>query len=103
MKRTNIMLTDEQHRHLKAFARKKGTTLGELIRRSVDRTYKKQDSLEHRKSIALESYKEGLISLGKLSEILGIDTVSVRLYLKEQRIPIKTQEIEEVVMDAVNA
>jgi len=103
MKRTNIMLTDEQHRRLKSYARKEGTTLGELIRRAVDRTYRKPDRVEHMKSVALEAYKEGLISLGKLSEALGLDIVSLRLYLKEHRIPVKTQDREEIDMDAVNA
>ncbi len=103
MKRTNIILTDEQHKKLKSCARKEGKTLGGLVRDALDATYKKKDALEHRKSIAIEAYKEGLISLGKFSEILGVDTVSTRLYLKQHKIPVKVQEPYEIEQDAVNA
>lgn len=103
MKRTNIMLTDDQHKILKAFAKKEGKTLGELVRGALDATYKKKNRIEHARQIALEAYKEGFISIGKLSEILGVDIVSLRLYLKEQGIPLKTQEREDVYKDVVNA
>jgi len=39
--------------------------------------------LEKRKQAALNASGEGLISLGKLAEILGLDPVSSRLYLKD--------------------
>ena len=103
MKRTNIILTDEQHKKLKSCARKEGKTLGWLVREAVDAAYKKENSLECRKSIAIDAYKEGLISLGQLSEILGVDPVSTRLYLKEHKIPVKVQELYEIEQDAVNA
>ena len=102
MKRTNIMLTDGQHKQLKSYARKGGSTLGGLIREAVDVTYGK-DVVEHRKTVALEAYKEGLISLGKLSEILGLDVVNTRLYIKKQGIHVVTQKQSEVLRDAVNA
>ncbi len=103
MKRTNIMLTDEQHRILKAYAKKVGKTLGELVREALDSIYNKKNKMEHTRQVALEAYKEGFISIGKLSEIFGVDTVSIRLYLKELGIPIRTQNMEEVSEDALNA
>lgn len=103
MKRTNIMLTDEQHKKLKSYARKEGKTLGELVRDALDTTYKKKDALEQRKSVALNAYREGFISLGKLSEILGIDIITARYYLKERNIPLNLQYPSEIVQDAVNA
>lgn len=103
MKRTNIMLTDEQHRKLKLYAKREGRTLGELVRDALDSTYKKKNDIEHRKTIALEAYKEGFISLGKLAEILGVDIVSARLYLKEQGIPIRVQGPHEIARDTANA
>mgnify|MGYP001560894898 CR=1 FL=1 len=102
MKRTNIMLTYEQHKKLKSYARKEGSTLGGLVREALDVTYGK-DALEHRKAVALEAYKEGLISLGKLSEILGVDVVSARLYLKKHGIRIILQKQPEILQDAANA
>lgn len=103
MKRTNIMLTDEQHKKLKSYAKKEGRTLGELVREALDSTYKKKNILEHRKYVALDAYQEGIISLGKLAEILGLDIVSARLYLKEKNIPLKVQDLQEIARDAVNA
>lgn len=103
MKRTNIMLTDEQHRRLKSSSKKEGRTLGELVRGAVDAAYEKKDSIEHRKLVALEAYKEGFISLGKLAETLGLDVVSARLYLREHNIPLKIQEQDEIKRDIMNA
>lgn len=103
MKRTNIMLTDEQHRKLKSYSKKEGKTLGELVREAVDNAYKKKDVLDHRKAVAIDAYKEGLISLGKLSEILGVDVISARIYLKEQGITLGGQDKYEIVTDAANA
>lgn len=103
MKRTNIMLAENQHAVLKSYARKEGKTLGELVRDAIDMVYQKKDSLEQRRSIAFNAYKEGFISLGKLSEILGIDTVTARLYLKQKHMPIRSQDVDEIKKDAVNA
>ena len=103
MKRTNIMLTDDQHRRLKFSSKKEGRTLGEIVRGAVDTAYEKKDLIEHRKHIALEAYKEGFISLGKLAETLGVDMVTARSYLKERNIPLRMQEPHEIARDAVNA
>ncbi|MBI5196638.1 MAG: UPF0175 family protein [Nitrospirae bacterium] len=103
MKRTNIMLTDEQHKKLKSYAKKEKATLGELVRESIEAAYGKKDAVEHRKMIALNAYKEGLISIGKLSEILGLDLISTRRYLKEHGIAIGIQALADIKQDAVNA
>jgi len=75
----------------------------QLVREALDTVYIKRNKIEQRKQIALEAYKEGFISIGKLSEVTGLDIVSLRLYLKEQGIPLKTQDREEVAQDVVNA
>jgi predicted HTH domain antitoxin len=49
--------------------------------------------LEKRKQTALNAYGEGLISLGKLAEYLGLDPVSARLYLKDLGIPPATDSM----------
>lgn len=103
MKRTNIMLTDDQHKILKVYSKREGRTLGELVREALDIAYKKKDRVEQRRRVAIEAYKEGFISIGKLSEISGIDIVSLRLYLKEEGIQPQMQDIEEIAEDAVNA
>lgn len=103
MKRTNIMLADSQHMILKNHARKEGKTLGELVRDAIDAVYQKKNSLEQRRNVAFDAYREGFISLGKLSEILGVDTVTARLYLKRKHVPMKTQDADEIKKDAMNA
>ncbi len=103
MKRTNIMLSEEQHKALKKYARKEGRTIGELVRTSLDARYKEKNLIEHRRQIALDAYKEGFISIGKLSEITGLDLTSLRLYLKEQNIRFRAQTKEEIAQDAINA
>ena len=53
-------------------------------------------------SVALDAYREGLISIGKLSEIFRVDEISTRLYLKKKKIPVRVQEKEELAKDIVN-
>lgn len=103
MKRTNIMLEEKQHRFLKNYAEHQAKTLGEVVREAIDFTYIKKDKVEYRKKVALDAYKEGFISIGKLSEIIGLDIVSLRLYLKKEGIPLKTQDIKESFTDKLNA
>jgi predicted HTH domain antitoxin len=103
MKRTNIMLTENQHKTIKAYARKEGKTLGSMVRDALDVVYKKKDILERRKQTALNAYGEGLISLGKLAEILGLDPVSARLYLRDLGVPLQVQDRSGAVGDAANA
>ena len=103
MKRTNIILEDEQHRTLKLYAKKQGRTLGGLVRDAIDAVYKKKDPIEERRKVAVKAFQEGFISLGKLSEILGLDPISTRNYLKEKEIQITSQDNIELVQDIENA
>ena len=103
MKRTNIMLSDEQHKKLKQYAKKEGRTLGGLVRDALDIVYKKKDRLEQRRKVALSAYREGFVSMGKLAEVLGLDPVSTRKYLNERGIPIQTQDLQAVTQDLENA
>ncbi len=103
MKRTNIMLSDDQHKKLKRYARREGRTLGGLVRDALDVVYKKKDKLEHRRQVALSAYSEGFISLGKLAEVLGLDPVSTRNYLMDQGIHIQSQDLKSLTQDTENA
>jgi predicted HTH domain antitoxin len=103
MKRTNIMLDDNQHRSLKLYAQKEKRTLGRLVREAIDTTYGKKDSLDARREIALKAYQERLISLGKLAEVLGLDPLSARIYLQERKIPLRVQDLEDIRRDAAHA
>ncbi len=103
MKRTNIILEDEQHTKLKLYAKKQGRTLGGLVRDAIDVVYKKKDSLEERRHVALHAFQEGFISLGKLAEVLGLDPISTRNYLEEKGIHIASQDDTELLQDIENA
>ena len=103
MKRTNIMLKDEQLKKMKLYAKREGTTLGGLVRNALEAVYEKRDALEQRRKVALSAYQEGFISLGKLAEVLGLDPVSTRNYLIEHGIPIRSQDGDEPARDAENA
>jgi len=103
MKRTNILLTDGQHKAIKAYAKREGKTLGCMVREALDVAYKKKDALERRKETAIAAYREGFISLGKLSEVLGLDPISARIYLKKAGVPLLVQDVTEIKRDADNA
>ncbi len=103
MKRTNIMLSDDQHKKLKRYAKSEGRTLGGLVREALDIVYKKKDKLEQRRQVAISAFGEGFISLGKLAEVLGLDPVSARNYLKERGISIQSQDLREIAQDSKNA
>jgi predicted HTH domain antitoxin len=103
VKRTNILLTDTQHKAVKAYAKKEGKTLGRMVREALDIAYQNKGQLERRKETAVAAYREGLISLGKLSEVMGLDPVSARVYLKSAGIPVQVQDVTDVEGDAKNA
>ena len=103
MKRTNIILEDEQHKTLKLYAKEKGRTLGGLVRDAIDVVYKKKEPLEERRQVALNAYQEGLISIGKLAEVLGLDPLSIRNYLSEKGINIPSLDQKELTQDIENA
>lgn len=77
--------------------------MGELIRDAIDQVYQSRDAVEKRMNLAVEAYKEGLLSLGRLAEVLGMDPVSTRDYLLEKGIPLRSQDYEDIVKDIGNA
>lgn len=103
MKRTNIMLDEEQWKALKKYARAEGRTMGRLVREAVDHSYNRLDPLAGRRDVAVQAYREGFISLGKLAEVLGLDPVSARAYLKERGISLRVQDASAIDRDAAHA
>lgn len=102
MIRTNVMLTPHQHITLKQMAASMHRTLGELVRDAIDSTFT-TDTVECRHQVALDAYREGLISLGKLAQSLGVDPPTARGYLKECGIQQTVQGVDEITTDAANA
>ena len=103
MKRTNVLLTEGQHKAVKAYAKREGKTLGRMVREALDVAYQKKDPLERRRETAVAAYREGFISLGKVAEVLGLDPVSARDYLRQASVPPMVQDADEIGRDAENA
>lgn len=103
MKRTNVLLTEDQHKAVKAYAKREGKTLGRMVREALDVAYRKKDPLERRRETALAAYREGFISLGKLAEVMGLDPVSARAYLRDAGVPLQGQVAAEIARDAGHA
>jgi predicted HTH domain antitoxin len=76
--------------------------LGELVRDAVETAYPK-DIVGRRRTVALAAYQEGLVSLGKLADTIGLDPVSTRTYCTAHGVSLQTQDVSEVVTDAANA
>ena len=102
MIRTNVMLHDDQHSTLKQLAKTMHRSLGELVRDAVTTVYS-GDALERRRSVALAAYQEGLLSLGRLAETLGLDPVSARAYCAARGVKQLTQDAAEISGDAAHA
>jgi predicted HTH domain antitoxin len=79
MKRTQILLPDEMHRKLLKRARARKTSMGDLIRHAVERTYFAEPD-----ALALAAYRNGLISLGKLAELSGTSPAQAIDLLREK-------------------
>ena len=78
MKRTQILLPDAVHRRLTKQAKASKTSVGDLIRRAVERVY-----VVRLDELALVAYRNGLISLGKLAELSGSDPARTLGLLRE--------------------
>ena len=102
MIRTNVMLTPHQHITLKQMAASMHRTLGELVRDAIDSTFT-VDMVERRHQVAVDAYREGFISLGKLAQSLGVDPLTARGYLKERGIQQMVQGADEIMADVDNA
>jgi predicted HTH domain antitoxin len=100
MKRTNVLLTEGQHKAVKAYAKREGKTLGRMVREALDAAYQKKDPLDRRRETALAAYPEGFISLGKLAEVMGLDPISIRVYLREAGVALQVQDAADIDLDA---
>lgn len=64
---------------------------------------KEKSSLERRRRVALDAYQEGLLSLGRLAETLGLDPISARAYCATRGVKQLTQDAAEISGDAAHA
>lgn len=81
MKRTQVLLPEDMHQKLLERARASKASMGELIRSALEKVY-----FTRLDEIALEAYRNGLISLGKLAELSGTNPIKTLELLRERGI-----------------
>jgi hypothetical protein len=75
------------HEELKRLGKARGMTVSELIRQALYISYQLDFlGLPDRQKQALEAYRGGFISLGKLSELMGCSPLEMRKWLTEHHI-----------------
>lgn len=75
-------------KRLKALAQARGQSMGELVRRALSSCYQVDMlDLTPAQRQALEAYRGGFVSLGKVSETMGLHPLDMRTWLREHDIP----------------
>ena len=83
----HIKVKSELAKGLKALARKRETSVGELIRQAVNSCYQVEiANLNEKQRRAVEAFQGGYISLGKLAEEMGLNIWNTRKWLIEHDI-----------------
>ena len=82
---------------LKVLARKRETSVGELIRQAVLSCYQIDLlNLNEKQRRAMEAFQGGYISLGKLAEEMGMNIRNTRKWLEEHDIPQNNSFLEDL-------
>ncbi|MFC1886395.1 hypothetical protein ACFLZM_05000 [Thermodesulfobacteriota bacterium] len=97
----HIKVKPELAKGLKTLSRKKETSVGELVRRAVISCYQLDMlDLSERQRRAVEAFQGGYISIGKLSEEMGMDVLNTRAWLKDHDMPQNNAFLEDDVNNA---
>lgn len=84
----HIKVKPEFAKGLKTLSAKKRQSVGELIRQAVISCYQTDlMGLSQIQRQALEAYRGGYASIGKLAEVMGMNLLDMRKWLAEQDIP----------------
>ena len=96
-----IKVTPELAKGLKALARKRETSVGELVRQAVISCYQiDMANLSDQQRRAVEAFQGGYISLGKLAEEMGMNIWNTRKWLIEHDIPQNNSFFENDMKNA---
>jgi predicted HTH domain antitoxin len=97
----HIKVKPELAKGLKDLARKRETSVGELIRQAVISCYQIEiANLNEKQRRAVEAFQGGYISLGKLAEEMGMNIWNTRRWLAEHDIPQNNSFLENDVKNA---
>lgn len=97
----HIKISSEINKELKHLSKVRGITVSELIRQALLSCYQLDLlGLSERQKQAIEAYKGGFISLGKLSELMGLSPIEMRHWLYEHKISQNVTFSEDDVQNA---
>ena len=97
----HIKVSPELATALKALSRKREETVSELVRRAVLSCYQLDIiNLNEKQRRAVEAFQGGYISLGKLSEEMGMNILNIRRWLSEHGIRQNNSYLEDDVKNA---
>lgn len=97
----HIKVRPELAKGLKALSRKRETSVGELVRQAVLSCYQLDLlNLNQKQRRAIEAFQGGYISLGKLSEEMGMNVWMIRKWLVEHEIAQNNSFLEDDVKNA---
>lgn len=97
----HIKVTHEFNAVLKQLGKSRGVTVSELIRQALATCYQVDMlGLPERQKQALEAYRGGFISLGKLSELMGRSSLEMRKWLNDHCISQNNAYSEDDVKNA---
>lgn len=97
----HIKVKPELAKSLKGLARKRETSVGELVRQAVLSCYQVDLlNLPEKQRRAMEAFQGGYISLGKLAEEMGLNIWETRKWLEEHDIPQNNSFLEDYVKNA---
>jgi hypothetical protein len=97
----HIKIAHGMSEELRLLGKARGMTVSELVRQAIFICYQVDlIGLSDRQKQALEAYRGGFISLGKLSELMGRTAMEMRKWLKEHHIPLNTAFSEDDVENA---
>lgn len=97
----HVKVAHELNEELKQLGKARGMSVSELIRQALVTCYQVDTlGLSDRQKQALEAYRGGFISLGKLSELMGRSAIEIRKWLNEHGIRQNNAFSEEDVSNA---
>ena len=83
----HIKMTPDIIKNLRFLAKERNQTMGELVRQAVNSCYQLDFlKLTIEQERAVSAYRSGFISIGKLSEVMGIHVLQLRSWLREHNI-----------------
>ena len=86
--------------YLKKLAESRNTSRGQLVRDALTSCYQPDIAdLPRKQAQALSAYEGGYISIGKLSEVMGMHILEMRTWLNEHEIRQNNSFLEEDILN----